>query len=161
MIPPKEDGTCRIPHNSKIKLCVLVRETGQMVDRISPWAEFVFQEPKAKTFDWHFYNPPTRYRQIHDRPKRVASARIYEAHVGIASDKEGITTYAEFRQNVLPRIAKNGYNVIQLMAIQEHAYYASFGYQVGVGIGIDGIRFLRGKLPFNPEPKYRVRSRFQ
>jgi 1,4-alpha-glucan branching enzyme len=31
---------------------------------------------------------------------------------------------------VLPRIAKNGYNVIQLMAIQEHAYYASFGYQV-------------------------------
>lgn len=31
---------------------------------------------------------------------------------------------------MLPRIAKLGYNAIQLMAIQEHAYYASFGYHV-------------------------------
>ena len=56
--------------------------------------------------------------------------KIYEAHVGIGSPKEGITTYAEFTNDVLPRIAENGYNAIGLMAIQEHAYYASFGYQV-------------------------------
>ena len=55
---------------------------------------------------------------------------IYEAHVGMAQDKEGIGTYREFADLVLPRIAKLGYNTIQLMAIQEHPYYGSFGYQV-------------------------------
>ena len=60
----------------------------------------------------------------------MKSARIYEAHVGISSDKEGVTTYNELTETVLPRIAANGYNIIQLMAVQEHAYYASFGYQV-------------------------------
>ena len=30
----------------------------------------------------------------------------------------------------LPRIVKGGYNTIQLMAIQEHPYYGSFGYHV-------------------------------
>lgn len=32
--------------------------------------------------------------------------------------------------NVLPRIAGLGYTAVQLMAIQEHAYYGSFGYHV-------------------------------
>lgn len=31
---------------------------------------------------------------------------------------------------MLPRIAALGYNAVQLMAVQEHAYYASFGYHV-------------------------------
>lgn len=39
-----------------------------------------------------------------------------------------INTYAEFRDDVLPRIKKLGYNALQIMAIQEHSYYASFGY---------------------------------
>ena len=41
-----------------------------------------------------------------------------------------MSTYIEFADNVLPRIRDGGYNCIQLMAIQEHAYYASFGYHV-------------------------------
>ena len=41
-----------------------------------------------------------------------------------------VGTFPEFTKYVLPRIQKLGYNVIQLMAIMEHAYYASFGYQV-------------------------------
>jgi 1,4-alpha-glucan branching enzyme len=56
--------------------------------------------------------------------------KIYEAHVGISSSKEEISTYENFRINVIPRIVKQGYNTIQLMAIMEHPYYASFGYQV-------------------------------
>ena len=32
--------------------------------------------------------------------------------------------------NILPRIKDLGYNTIQIMAILEHPYYASFGYQV-------------------------------
>ena len=32
--------------------------------------------------------------------------------------------------HVLPRVKATGYNAVQLMAVQEHAYYASFGYHV-------------------------------
>ena len=41
-----------------------------------------------------------------------------------------MSTYLEFADNVIPRIKKLGYNCIQLMAIQGHSYYASFGYHV-------------------------------
>jgi 1,4-alpha-glucan branching enzyme len=41
-----------------------------------------------------------------------------------------VNSYTEFRDDVLPRIKKLGYNAVQLMAIQEHAYYGSFGYHV-------------------------------
>ena len=51
---------------------------------------------------------------------------IYEAHVGMSQDKEGIGTYREFADNVLPRVRDLGYNTIQLMAIQEHPYYGSW-----------------------------------
>jgi 1,4-alpha-glucan branching enzyme len=55
---------------------------------------------------------------------------IYECHIGMGQDAEKVGTYVEFRDNVLPRIAKSGYNCIQIMAIQEHPYYGSFGYHV-------------------------------
>ncbi|MEO9968083.1 MAG: alpha amylase C-terminal domain-containing protein [Reichenbachiella sp.] len=55
---------------------------------------------------------------------------IYECHVGMAQEKEGVGTFREFADNILPRIAKQGYNCIQVMAIQEHPYYGSFGYHV-------------------------------
>jgi 1,4-alpha-glucan branching enzyme len=71
-----------------------------------------------------------RYKFKYDRPKRPQSPKIYEAHVGISSPEGRIATYTYFKDNVLPRIKNQGYNSIQLMAIMEHAYYASFGYQV-------------------------------
>lgn len=77
-----------------------------------------------------FYNPTQHYQFKHTRPKRTKSPRIYESHVGISSPEGKIATYSHFRDNVLPHIKKQGYNAIQLMAIMEHAYYASFGYQV-------------------------------
>ena len=55
---------------------------------------------------------------------------IYEAHVGMSTIEEKIGTFNEFRLNILPRIKKAGYNTIQLMAVQEHPYYGSFGYHV-------------------------------
>uniref|UniRef100_A0A8C1YH28 1,4-alpha-glucan branching enzyme n=1 Tax=Cyprinus carpio TaxID=7962 RepID=A0A8C1YH28_CYPCA len=66
----------------------------------------------------------------HPRPPRPSSLRIYEAHVGISSPEEKIASYRNFTRDVLPRIKDLGYNCVQLMAIMEHAYYASFGYQV-------------------------------
>jgi len=55
---------------------------------------------------------------------------IYECHIGMAQDKYGVGSYEEFRLNILPRIKDLGYNTIQIMAIMEHPYYGSFGYQV-------------------------------
>ena len=48
----------------------------------------------------------------------------------MAQEEEGVGTYDEFRRKVLPRVAVDGYNAIQIMAIQEHPYYGSFGYHV-------------------------------
>lgn len=58
------------------------------------------------------------------------SLYIYEAHVGMAQEEGRVGTYREFAQKTLPRIKKAGYNAIQLMAVMEHPYYGSFGYQV-------------------------------
>ena len=58
------------------------------------------------------------------------SLYIYEAHVGMAQEEGKVGTYREFARHVLPKVKKAGYNAIQLMAIMEHPYYGSFGYQV-------------------------------
>jgi 1,4-alpha-glucan branching enzyme len=62
----------------------------------------------------------------------VLSSLNFLSHpaVGISTAECRVGTYPEFTKNVLPRIKKLGYNVVQLMALVEHAYYASFGYQV-------------------------------
>ena len=57
---------------------------------------------------------------------------IYECHIGMAQREEKVGTYNEFREKILPRIAEEGYNCIQIMAIQEHPYYGSFGYHVSI-----------------------------
>jgi 1,4-alpha-glucan branching enzyme len=64
------------------------------------------------------------------KPARPESLRIYEAHVGMASEEPLVAGYTHFKDHVLPRIHVQGYNCVQLMAVQEHAYYASFGYHV-------------------------------
>ncbi|XP_053561169.1 1,4-alpha-glucan-branching enzyme [Bombina bombina] len=70
------------------------------------------------------------FKRKHCHPEKPKSLRIYEAHVGIASPEGKVASYKNFTYNVLPRIKELGYNCIQLMAVMEHAYYASFGYQI-------------------------------
>ena len=48
----------------------------------------------------------------------------------MAQDAQGVGSYEEFRKNILPRVVADGYNCLQIMAIQEHPYYGSFGYHV-------------------------------
>lgn len=71
-----------------------------------------------------------KYRIKHAKVPRPKSLKIYESHIGIATPDPKVGTYKEFTENVVPRIKKQGYNAIQVMAIMEHAYYACFGYQV-------------------------------
>ncbi|KAJ8275603.1 hypothetical protein COCON_G00073550 [Conger conger] len=128
-LPPKKDKSPAVPHESKLKVVVQTQE-GESLFRISPWAKYVTKRLDSNTYDWIHWDPLYPYLHKHARPKRPRSPRIYEAHVGIASPEGKIASYNNFTSCVLPRIRDAGYNCIQLMAVMEHAYYASFGYQV-------------------------------
>jgi 1,4-alpha-glucan branching enzyme len=129
---PAQNGQAAIPHNSKVKIS-LDLPSGEHVDRLPAWIKYVTQDLSVSpAYDARFWNPPASetYKFKNSRPKKPASVRVYEAHVGISSPDQRVATYKEFTQNMLPRIKSLGYNVIQLMAVMEHAYYASFGYQI-------------------------------
>ena len=104
---------------------------GGQGDRIPSYARRVVQDPITLIFNAQVWHPETPYGWQHS-PAVLSSdpLLIYEAHVGMAQEEGKVGTYKEFTDHILPRIAKTGYNTIQLMAIQEHPYYGSFGYQV-------------------------------
>lgn len=129
ILPPKHDNSPAVDHNSKLKVVVHTEEDERLY-RISPWAKYVTRDEKTVIYDWVHWDPPNPYTQIHPRPKKPKGLRIYEAHVGIASPEGKVATYTNFTTKVLPHIRDAGYNCIQMMAIMEHAYYASFGYQI-------------------------------
>ena len=100
-------------------------------DRIPAYARRVVQDPDSLIFNAQVWNPGAPYQwQCLNFCRRDEAPLIYEAHIGMAQQKEAIGSFQEFSEKVLPRIANSGYNTIQLMAIQEHPYYGSFGYQV-------------------------------
>lgn len=132
-LPANPDGSCPIKHLSEIK--VIVRKPdGQLADRLSPWATYVVPPPKTMgvNYQQRVWHPPPheKYMFRHHKPAKPRALRIYECHVGIATEELGVGTYKNFGDNIVPRIKNLGYNTIQVMAIMEHAYYASFGYQV-------------------------------
>ena len=101
--------------------------SGERIERLPAWIKRVTQDLSVSpVYDARFWNPPSDEKYIfkNKAPPRPASAKIYEAHVGISTTEGRVGTYKEFTQNVLPRIKNLGYNTIQLMAIMEHAYYA-------------------------------------
>lgn len=98
-------------------------------DRIPSHARFLVQDEETKLFSAQVWDLPD-YQWQHCAPGAVKSPRIYEAHVGMATENLRVGTYREFADDILPRIARLGYNVVQLMAIAEHPYYGSFGYHV-------------------------------
>jgi len=127
-IAKKEDGSCVIPHLSRIRL-VIKSKSGELLYRNSPWANYVLPNDR-KVYEHVFWNPSTSYEFKYKKPKVPENIKIYECHVGIASPEYKVASYDNFTNNVIPRIKRQGYNAIQLMAVMEHAYYASFGYQV-------------------------------
>jgi len=129
---PAKDGVPAIAHNTKLKLS-MVLPSGERIERLPAWITRVTQDLSVSpVYDAVLWNPPKTERYVfkHPRPPKPESVRIYEAHVGISTPEQKVATYKEFTQNMIPRIKYLGYNVIQLMAVMEHAYYASFGYQV-------------------------------
>lgn len=119
-----------IPHNTKVKATVITND-GIALDRNPAWATYCLQDPKSLLYDTVFWDPPNKYEwKAPHHVKRPQSLRIYECHVGMGSNDLKVGSYREFADNVLPRIKKTGYTALQIMAIMEHAYYASFGYHV-------------------------------
>ena len=118
-----------IRHEDLYKLSVYWE--GGHGERIPAWATRVVQDDQTKIFSAQVWNPqtPYRFRRKTFKPN-TSPLLIYECHIGMAQQKEGVGTYNEFRENVLPRVIRDGYNCIQIMAVQEHPYYGSFGYHV-------------------------------
>ncbi len=117
-------------HESRIKVHVHARN-GQL-DRIPAYITRVIQDPETHDFNGQLWLSQEFNWSDHEFSITQAHAEplIYECHIGLAQEKEGIGTYAEFTTEILPRIKALGYNAIQVMAIQEHPYYGSFGYHV-------------------------------
>ena len=111
-----------------------VRWEGGHGERIPTYARYVVQNDETKLFEAEVYESKYVWKNESKSKSGVEGKKltplIYEAHVGMGTEEEKVGSYAEFRDNVLPRIKKAGYNVVQLMAIAEHPYYGSFGYHV-------------------------------
>ena len=98
-------------------------------ERLPAYVTRVVQDPVTKVFSAQVWDPEP-YEWKCRRPGRRPHPLIYECHIGMSSEKEKVSTFDEFRRDVLPRVRRLGYNVLQIMALQEHPYYGSFGYQV-------------------------------
>ncbi len=118
-----------IKHQSLYRLSV--NWEGGRGDRIPAYAVRVVQDSETNIFSAQFWDPPDPYHRANKSPNLSEQPLlIYEAHIGMATEEQRTGTYNEFREKILPYISHAGYNAIQLMAIQEHPYYGSFGYHV-------------------------------
>ena len=118
-----------LKHGDLYKL--IVKWDGGYGERIPAYSTRTVQDENTYIFSAQVWDPARKYKfKIDNFKPQTNPLLIYECHIGMAQNKEGVGTYNEFREKVLPRIVKDGYNAIQIMAIQEHPYYGSFGYHV-------------------------------
>lgn len=127
---PYEQYHKTFKHKSRIKVHVVTSKGAS--DRIPAYITKVIQDPI--TFDFSgqlwFNSTPFQWTDRDFTYKKHKEPIIYEVHIGMAQEKEGVGTYQEFADKLIPRIRQAGYNTLQLMAIMEHPYYGSFGYHV-------------------------------
>ncbi len=113
-----------------MKVMAVVVHNGQELERIPLYANRVVQDPTDHSWNAVIYDPEEAFPWTDSGFKPKKKLFIYECHIGMAQEEGRVGTYEEFRTQTLPRIRALGYNTIQIMAIMEHPYYASFGYQV-------------------------------
>ncbi len=110
---------------------LLIRWEGGEGERIPAYANRVVQDDETKLYSAQVWESIEEFKWTdNDFTPDSSVPLIYEAHVGMSSQDEKVSSYLEFTRDILPRIKELGYNTIQLMAIQEHPYYGSFGYHV-------------------------------
>lgn len=119
----------QLHHEDLFKL--LVEWEGGCGERIPAWCRRVVQDTDTKIFCAQVWNPAKGYMFKYAGFKpQTSPLLVYECHIGMAAGEEKVGSYDEFRRLVLPRVKRGGYNAIQVMAVQEHPYYGSFGYHV-------------------------------
>ncbi len=112
------------------KVKVVVNSNIGKNDRIPLYARRVVQDPQTTSWCAEIVDDAKAFKWTDEDFVGDDKLFIYEAHIGMSAEEGKVNTYRDFADNVLPRIKKAGYNTIQLMAIMEHPYYGSFGYQV-------------------------------
>ena len=112
------------------KVQAIVIHNGQTLRRIPSYATRVVQDPDSYLWCAEIEDTFETYPWTDNDFVPDKTPFIYECHIGMAQERGAVGSYDEFRQNILPRIKEQGYNTIQIMAIMEHPYYGSFGYQV-------------------------------
>ncbi len=124
------EGKYALPHRSKVRL--IIKTDFEVLERIPVYCKRVIQNPENFAFDGQVWNPERDFVWTDEGFSRDENEPllIYETHIGMSGEKYGISTYSEFTDFVLPRAKRLGYNAIQVMAVLEHPYYGSFGYQV-------------------------------
>lgn len=120
-----------LAHGQRVKVHV-IGANSEGRDRVPAWIRYTEQDSQTYDYCGILWAPdaPYKWRNTRWTPATVSTPFIYEAHVGMAGEEERVHSYREFADKVLPRVAALGYNVVQLMAVQEHPYYGSFGYHV-------------------------------
>ena len=120
-------GEDTLPDGSSVMAVVV--NGGREMERIPLYATRVLQDPQTTAWNAVIHKPRDfTWTDSAFKPKK--NLFIYECHIGMAQEEGKVGSYSEFRQYTLPRIKDLGYNTIQIMAVMEHPYYASFGYQV-------------------------------
>lgn len=117
-----------LPEKSLYKLKIKGADNS-VLDRLPSATRRIIQNKDTHDFSAQIWGAQYQWKNQFDTTD-LKHPLIYEAHIGMAGEDERMHTYTEFTKNILPRIKKLGYNTIQLMAIQEHPYYGSFGYHV-------------------------------
>ena len=112
-----------------MRVLTVVQTCGRELERIPLYINRVVQEPDG-SWNGVIYDPKEEFLWEDGDFKPEKELFIYECHIGMAQEDGKVGSYDEFRLYTLPRIKDLGYNAIQIMAIMEHPYYASFGYQV-------------------------------
>ena len=112
------------------KVQAIVINGGQTLRRIPLYATRVVQDPVTYLWCAEIEDTYEKFNWTDGGFIPEKTPYIYECHIGMAQEKGEVGSYREFTQNILPRIKELGYNTIQIMAIMEHPYYGSFGYQV-------------------------------
>ena len=121
-------GVGSLPHGSKIK--IQIKAKGKTFDRIPLYCKRVVQNPQTYEFCGQVWDGDYKWRNKSFNAKKIKTPLIYESHVGMCSEEEKVAQFRDYINIVLPRVKKLGYNTIQLMAVTEHPFYGSFGYQV-------------------------------
>ena len=109
---------------------LLICTADEELERIPAYANYVVQDPRDYSFCTRVWSPEQPYRMTAPSPKRPNTLLIYECHIGMSGEELGVATYEQFRKERLPYIVSSGYNTLQIMAVQEHPYYGSYGYHV-------------------------------